>query len=103
MSRNQTDVDIQRLRSELSRLQEEEEVLQQIINIVKTQLSAVQVENLEIKNRLPQPVLSQAELDQLVFTDQTGSELVLDQMVRGTFTLQDNQEEEEQEQYFGSN
>jgi hypothetical protein len=57
----------------------------------------LQVENLEIKNRLPQPKLSQAELDQLAGTGQNNSGLVLDQMLRGTFALQDNNEA----QFFG--
>jgi hypothetical protein len=43
MSRAQTEVDIQRLKSELVRLKEEEKALQDIINIVKSQISAVQV------------------------------------------------------------
>ena len=43
MSRGQTEVDIQRLQSELARLQEEEQALQNIVSLVKSQLSAVQV------------------------------------------------------------
>jgi hypothetical protein len=52
------------------------------------------VENLEIKNRLPQPALSQADLDQLAGTGQNNSGLVLEQMLRGTFALPDNNQEE---------
>ena len=43
MSRGQTEVDIQRLQSELARLQEEEQALQNIVSLVKSQLSAIQV------------------------------------------------------------
>jgi hypothetical protein len=53
-----------------------------------------QVENLDIKNRLPPPPLSQEDLEQ-VFLRQDNPGLFLDQMVRGTFTLQDTQQEQE--------
>ena len=43
MTRAQADIKIQKLQSELARLREEENVLQQVINLVKSQLSAVQV------------------------------------------------------------
>jgi hypothetical protein len=52
------------------------------------------VENLDIKNRLPPPPLSQEDLEQ-VFLREDNPGLVLDQMVRGTFTLQETQQEQE--------
>ena len=56
------------------------------------------MENLEIKNRLPQPALTQAELEQLAGSssqqEEDRSGLVLDQMVRGTYTLQAHDNEE---------
>jgi hypothetical protein len=57
------------------------------------------VESLEIKNRLPKPSLSQEDLEQLVRIGQEedNSGLVLDQMVRGNFSLQ----EQHGEQFFG--
>ena len=53
---------------------------------------------MEIKNRLPQPALTQAELDQLAGSssqqEEDRSGLVLDQMVRGTYTFQAHDNEE---------
>ena len=43
MTRSQTDIQIQKLQTELERLREEENVLQEVIGLVKSQLSAVQV------------------------------------------------------------
>ena len=43
MTRSQTDIQIQKLQTELERLREEENVLQEVISLVKSQLSAVQV------------------------------------------------------------
>jgi cell division protein FtsB len=43
MTRALTDVEIQKLQSELARLRREENQIEEIINLVKSQLSAVQV------------------------------------------------------------
>ncbi len=65
------------------------------VNLSQSNLTFLyQVENLDIKNRLPPPPLSQEDLEQ-VFLREENPGLVLDQMVRGTFTLQDTQQEQE--------
>ena len=95
--------EVNRLLGEKDHLKKEEEALRKVIAAVKKQVSALQVEQLEIKNRVPLSRVSPS-----FFLGQTNSrpveeiegeqaELnleVLNQMHSGTFVVQQEQEED---------
>ena len=101
MSQTEKQSEVNRLLGEKEHLKQEEAALRKVIEAVKKQVSALQVEQLEIKNRVPLSRVSPS-----FFLGQTSSrpaeeveqaELnleVLNQMHSGTFVLQQEQEED---------
>ena len=104
MSQNDKQTEVQTLLGEKEHLKQEEAALRKVIEAVKKQVSALQVEQLEIKNRVPLSRVSPS-----FFLGQTTSrpaeeveqaELnleVLNQMHSGTFVLQEQEQEEDSE------
>ena len=88
--------EVQRLLGEKEQLKKEEQQLRQIIEQVKKQISALQVEQLEVSNRVPLARVSPAELgqEQEEQTQELSLE-VLNQMVRGTFAVEQEEEEDD--------
>ena len=103
MSQTDKQSEVNRLLGEKEHLKQEEAALRKVIEAVKKQVSALQVEQLEIKNRVPlsrvspsfflgQPSSRPAEE---VEGQQAELNLeVLNQMHSGTFALQQEQEED---------
>ena len=101
MSQTEKQSEVNRLLGGKEHLKQEEAALRKVIEAVKKQVSALQVEQLEIKNRVPLSRVSPS-----FFLGQTSSrpaeeveqaELnleVLNQMHSGTFVLQQEQEED---------
>ena len=103
MSQTDKQSEVNRLLGEKEHLKQEEAALRKVIEAVKKQVSALQVEQLEIKNRVPlsrvspsfflgQPSSRPAEE---VEGQQAELNLeVLNQMHSGTFVVQQEQEED---------
>ena len=101
MSQTEKQSEVNRLLGGKEHLKQEEAALRKVIEAVKKQVSALQVEQLEIKNRVPLSRVSPS-----FFLGQTSSrpaeeveqaELnleVLNQMHSGTFVLQQEREED---------
>lgn len=86
----QVSQEIQKLRFEKVELEQEEAVLKVLIDKLKNQINAVQIEQLEIKNR--EPALSDEYLKELagsITSPASHSQDILDQMVRGNFSIQE--------------
>jgi len=86
--------DIQRLLREKEQLGKEEKQLRQMIEQVKSQITALQVEQLVVSNRVPLRV-SPTEFRQQE-EESTSQELsldVLNQMVRGTYEVEEEEED----------
>ena len=70
MSHNQPNSDVQRLLGEKEHLKKQEEVLRLMIEKVKKQVNAIQVEQLQISSRLPlariSPVNQDLDLDSIL-------------------------------------
>lgn len=95
MNNSNTQGDVQRLLGEKEQLKREEQQLRQVIEQVKKQITALQVEQLVISNRVPFRV-SPTELGEEVDEAGTNQELsldVLNQMVRGTFEVEEEEED----------
>jgi len=95
MSNLNTSSDIQRLLREKEQLRKEEEQLRQMIEQVKKQLTALQVEQLVVSNRVPLRI-SPTEFKQQVELEPSNQELsldVLNDMVRGTFEVEEEDED----------
>ena len=104
MSQNDKQTEVQRLLGEKEHLKQEEAALRKVIEAVKKQVSALQVEQLEIKNRVPlsrvSPSFFLGQTTNKPAEEVEQAELnleVLNQMHSGTFVLQ----EQEQEEYSG--
>lgn len=69
-------------------MEQDETVLKVLIDKIKNQINAVQIEQLEIKNR--EPALSDEYLKELAgITSPPHNPDILDQMVRGNFAIQE--------------
>ena len=103
MSQTDKQSEVNRLLGEKEHLKQEEAALRKVIEAVKKQVSALQVEQLEIKNRVPLSrvspsfFLGQPSSRPAEEVEQGQAELnleVLNQMHSGTFVLQQEQEED---------
>ena len=103
MSQTDKQSEVNRLLGEKEHLKQEEAALRKVIEAVKKQVSALQVEQLEIKNRVPLSrvspsfFLGQTSSRPAEEVEQGQAELnleVLNQMHSGTFVLQQEQEED---------
>ena len=103
MSQTDKQGEVNRLLGEKEHLKQEEAALRKVIEAVKKQVSALQVEQLEIKNRVPLSrvspsfFLGQTSSRPAEEVEQGQAELnleVLNQMHSGTFVLQQEQEED---------
>ena len=94
MTNLNTQGDIQRLLREKEQLKKEEQQLMQVIEQVKKQITALQVEKLVVSNRVPLRV-SPTEFRQEV--EESGNQElsldVLNQMVRGKFGVEEEEED----------
>jgi len=90
--------EVQRLLSEKEQLKREEQQLRKIIEQVKDQVNALEVEQLEVNNRKPLATVSPTEIEQEQQQQQT-QELnlnrVLGQLVSGTYAVDQGEEEED--------
>lgn len=87
--------DIQRLLREKEQLVKEEKQLKLMIEQVKKQITALQVEQLVVSNRVPLRV-SPTEFSQQQEEESSNQELsldVLNQMVRGTYEVEEEEED----------
>ena len=96
---------VNRLLGEKEQLRREEQSLRKVIEAVKKQVSALQVEQLEIRNRVPlsrvspsfflQPAAGSSKPEEEAEGGQAELNLgLLQQMHRGTFVVEQEQEEE---------
>ena len=94
MTNLNTQGDITRLLREKEQLKKEEQQLMQVIEQVKKQITALQVEKLVVSNRVPLRV-SPTEFRQEV--EESGNQElsldVLNQMVRGKFGVEEEEED----------
>ena len=104
MSQNDKQTEVQRLLGEKEHLKQEEAALRKVIEAVKKQVSALQVEQLEIKNRVPlsrvSPSFFLGQTTNKPAEEVEQAELnleVLNQMHSGTFVLQEQEQEEDSE------
>ena len=104
MSQNDKQTEVQRLLGEKEHLKQEETALRKVIEAVKKQVSALQVEQLEIKNRVPlsrvSPSFFLGQTTNRPAEEVEQAELnleVLNQMHSGTFVLQEQEQEEDSE------
>ena len=104
MSQNDKQTEVQRLLGEKEHLKQEEAALRKVIEAVKKQVSALQVEQLEIKNRVPlsrvSPSFFLGQTTNRPAEEVEQAELnleVLNQMHSGTFVLQEQEQEEDSE------
>ena len=103
MSYTDEQSEVNKLLGEKEHLKQEEVALRKVIEAVKKQVSALQVEQLEIKNRVPlsrvspsfflgQPVCQPAEEVEQVGEAELNLE-VLGQMHSGTFAVEEQEED----------
>jgi predicted nuclease with TOPRIM domain len=105
---------IQKLQAEKNQLKREEKTLRQLVDLVKNQISGLQVEQLEINNRIQLESGSRSNLTRHIppsFEEKINVETqsrevnktklnlgqssqVLDQMMRGTFAIEQDEEED---------
>jgi len=92
---NHLSKEIQKLRKEKSQLERDEKVLREIIPLIKNQINAVQIEQLEIQNKQP-AVLTDEYLEELAtgqpsrpaaVASNEGSD-ILERMARGNFVIE---------------
>ena len=99
--------EVNRLQGEKKQLEAEEKSLRQIIESVKKQVSALQVEQLEVKNRAPLSRVSPSYFlggskgaeTNTIEEETVSADLSLDllkQIHRGNFVVQSEEEEEEE-------
>jgi hypothetical protein len=86
---HQISKDILKLRIEKLQLQKDERALRKLIQQIKTQVDAVQIEQLEIKNR--QPELTDDYLKELASgaNQESDGTDVLEQMVKGSYLIEE--------------
>jgi len=97
MSNVNSQGEVQRLLGEKEQLKREEQQLRQIIDQVKKQINSLQVEQLEVSNRVPLSRVSPVDLG-LEKKEELNHELsldVLNQMVRGTYVVEQEEEDED--------
>ena len=104
MSQTDKQSEVNRLLGEKEHLKQEEAALRKVIEAVKKQVSALQVEQLEIKNRVPlsrvSPSFFLGQPSSRPAEEEEGQQAelnleVLNQMHSGTFVVQQEQEQEE--------
>jgi len=91
-SRNQGEI-IQKLLAEKEQLRKEEVILRQVIDKVKKQIAALQVEQLVVTNRVP--IRNSPPVQENVEEESFNQELsldVLNQMMRGTFEVEEEED-----------
>jgi len=91
--------EVNRLLGEKEHLKKEEAALRKIIDSVKKQVSALQIEQLEIKNRMPLSRVSPSWLLQPPVEEQESEQVelnleVLHQLHTGTFAVEQEEEED---------
>jgi len=91
--------EVNRLLGEKEHLKKEEAALRKIIDSVKKQVSALQIEQLEIKNRMPLSRVSPSWLLQPPVEEQEAEQVelnleVLHQLHTGTFAVEQEEEED---------